>query len=119
MPSQGRKPIANPIIIQGNPNTKGCRSIPIGDNLFDVTNCILTWALLDPDGNPLSSVNGSYTINKTDPTNGGIQITVPREYTALDPGRYTDALQVVEGASKGIFWIGQIVVAASPFAIPR
>jgi hypothetical protein len=44
------------------------------------------------------------------------QVTIPREYTVLNPGRYTDALQVVAGVSKDVFWIGQIVVVASPFA---
>jgi hypothetical protein len=32
----------------------------------------------------------------------------------LDPGRYTDALAVTEGASNDVFWIGQILVAANP-----
>jgi hypothetical protein len=44
----------------------------------------------------------------------GIQISIARQYTGLDPGRYTDALQVTEGASTGVFWVGQILVAANP-----
>jgi hypothetical protein len=35
----------------------------------------------------------------------------------LDPSRYTDALQVVAGTNKDVFWIGQILVAANPFNV--
>ena len=35
--------------------------------------------------------------------------------TALNPGRYTGALQVREGTSTELFWIGQILVSADPF----
>jgi len=31
--------------------------------------------------------------------------------------RYTDALQVVAGTNKDVFWTGQILVAANPFNI--
>jgi hypothetical protein len=51
--------------------------------------------------------------------NDGIQVNIPRNYTALDPGRYTDALQVTAGMNKDIFWIGQILVAASPFVTEK
>jgi hypothetical protein len=42
-------------------------------------------------------------ITKSDPVNGGITVSIPRAYTGLDPGRYTDALQVIDGALKDIF----------------
>jgi hypothetical protein len=32
-------------------------------------------------------------------------------------GGYTDALQVVAGTNKDVFWNGQILVAANPFAV--
>jgi len=41
-------------------------------------------------------------VTKTDPTNGGIHVTVGRAFTALDPGRYTDSLQGVSGSLKDI-----------------
>jgi hypothetical protein len=85
-------------------------------NVLDITNCTLAWCLIDPDGNPVPTVNVNYTINKSDPSNGGLQVLIARDYTALNPGRYTDALQVVAGMNKDVFWIGQILVAASPFA---
>jgi len=81
-------------------------------NLLDVTNAQLAWCLLDPNGNPVPQV---VTITKTDPTHGAIEISVAATDTALDPGRYTDALQVREGTSTELFWIGQILVAANPF----
>jgi hypothetical protein len=56
------------------------------------------------------------SISKTDPVNGAISIAVAKSDTALDPGRYTDALQVIAGSNKDLFWIGQIRVAANPFA---
>ena len=43
------------------------------------------------------------------------EINVAATDTDLDPGRYTDALQVREGTSTELFWIGQILVAANPF----
>jgi hypothetical protein len=82
--------------------------------LLDVTNCTLSWCLLDTNGNPMAI---TATIAKTDPVNGAISITIDKTDTALDPGRLTDALQVVEGANKGVFWIGQIAVQANPFTI--
>lgn len=82
---------------------------------FDVTNCTLAFALLDPDGAPVSPLNA--TISKTDPTNGVISIEIPAAYTALPPGRYTDGLQVTEGLSTEVFWVGNILVAANPFNV--
>ena len=82
---------------------------------FDVTNCTLAFALLDPDGAPVAPLNA--TISKTDPTNGVIRIEIPAAYTALPPGRYTDGLSVTEGLSTEVFWIGQILVAANPFGV--
>ena len=55
------------------------------------------------------------SISKTDPVNGAISIAVAKSDTALDPGRYTDALQVVSGAQKDVFWTGQLRVCANPF----
>ena len=81
-------------------------------NLLDVTNAQLAWCLLDPNGNPVPQVA---TITKTDPTHGAIEINVAATDTALNPGRYTDALQVKEGTNTELFWIGQILVAASLF----
>jgi hypothetical protein len=83
--------------------------------IFDVTNCTLAWALLDPNGNPVPIPTAS--ISKTDPVNGAIEVAVAKTDTALDPGRYTDALQVTEGASKDVFWVGNILVAANPFNV--
>ena len=77
---------------------------------IEVASCYL----LDPDGRPVPTTP---TITKIDPVNGAIQIAVSRSDTALDPGRYTDALQVIDGALKDIFWIGQIRVAANPFSL--
>jgi hypothetical protein len=84
-------------------------------NLLDLTNATLAWGLLDPDGNPVAPL--SATISKTDPANGAISIEVPATYTALQPGRYTDALEVTEGMNTEVFWIGQILVAANPFNV--
>jgi hypothetical protein len=85
-------------------------------NVFDCTNCTFVWGLLDPNANPVTTVNGNVSISKTDPTNGGIQIEVPAAYTDLPPGRFTDVLEVTEGASTDVFWMGNILVAANPFA---
>ena len=57
------------------------------------------------------------SIAKTEAVNGAIEINISRDCTALDPGGYTDALQVVAGTHKDIFWIGQILVAANPFSV--
>jgi hypothetical protein len=85
--------------------------------LLDVTNCALAWVLLDPDGNPVLPTDLNITISKTDPVNGAIQITVPMQYTYLRPGRYTDALQVTEGTSTDVFWMGQLRCAANPLNV--
>jgi hypothetical protein len=82
---------------------------------LDVTNCEFTWALLDPDAAPIPV---TAVITKTDPVHGSIQISVSEADTApLLPGRYTDALQVTEGASSDVFWIGNILVAANPMNV--
>ena len=80
---------------------------------LDVTNCTLKWILMDTDGN--SIVQSTVEIAKSDPLNGVIQISLSEADTALRPGRYTDALQVTEGTSTDVFWIGQILVSANPF----
>ena len=85
--------------------------------LLDVTNCTLAWVLLDPDGNSILPFDLNITISKTDPVNGAIQINVPMGYTYLRPGRYTDALQVTEGTSTDVFWMGQLRCAANPFNV--
>jgi hypothetical protein len=100
-------------LMAGLPWTIGGTLYDANGNLLDVTNCAFVWALLDPDGNPVMHVS----ITKTDPSNGAIQISVASAYTALNPGRSTDALQVTEGASTGLFWIGQICVAANPMLL--
>jgi hypothetical protein len=51
------------------------------------------------------------------PVNGAIQISVAKADTAIDPGRYTDALRVIAGPNKDLFWSGQILVPANPFAV--
>jgi hypothetical protein len=48
---------------------------------------------------------------------GAIRIAIAKSDTALDPTRYTDALQVVAGTNKDVFWTGQILVAANPFNV--
>jgi hypothetical protein len=55
--------------------------------------------------------------SETAPINGAIQINIAKSDTMLDPSRYNDALQVVSGAQKDVFWTGQIVVCANPFAV--
>ena len=79
---------------------------------FDVTNAQLAWVLLNADSHvvPMTA-----SITKTDPVNGAISIEVAKTDTALAPGRYTDALQVVAGAQKDVFWTGQLRVCANPF----
>jgi hypothetical protein len=83
--------------------------------VLDVTNCQLSWCLLDPAGNPVATP--SVSISKTDPVNGLISIEVAKTDTNLDPGRYTDALQVIAGAQKDVFWTGQLRVCANPFNV--
>jgi hypothetical protein len=85
--------------------------------LLDVTNCTLAWVLLDPDGNPVLPTDLNITISKTDPINGAIQVNVPNAYTYLRPCRYTDVLQVTEGTSTDVFWIGQLRCAANPINV--
>jgi hypothetical protein len=85
--------------------------------LLDVTNATLAFTLLDMNGEPVDGINANASVSKTNATQGAIQIEIPSQYTTLVPGRYTDALQVTEGASRDIFWIGQILVAANPFNI--
>ena len=46
-----------------------------------------------------------------------IRIAIAKSDTALDPARYTDALQVVAGTNKDAFGTGQILVAANPFNV--
>jgi hypothetical protein len=82
--------------------------------LFDITNATLAWGLLDPNAMPVPL---AASITKTDAVNGAIQINVATGATALAPGRYTDALQVTEGAGTDVFWIGQILVAANPMLV--
>jgi hypothetical protein len=49
-----------------------------------------------------------------DPTSN-ILISLPNAYTAFDPGRYTDGIQVLVGALEDVYWVGNILVAANPF----
>lgn len=85
--------------------------------LLDVTNCDLAWVLLDPDGNPILPTDLNVTISKSDPINGAILINVPIQYTYLRPGRYTDVLQITQGMSTDVFWMGQLRCAANPMNV--
>ena len=78
---------------------------------FDVTNAQLTWVLLNADSNWVVPMTASIT--KTDPVNGAITIEVAKTDTALAPGRYMDALQIREGTGTGLYWTGNICVAAN------
>src|SRR5215475_9463802 len=78
---------------------------------FDVTDAQLAWVLLNADR---FVVPVTANITKTDPVNGAISIEVTKTDTALAPGRYMDALQIREGTGVGIYWIGNILVAANP-----
>jgi hypothetical protein len=100
-------------VISGVPWTINGTLYDASGNLLDVTNCTLTWGLLDPDGRPVAIP--SARISKTDPVNGAISIAVAKTDTRLDPGRYTDALRVIAGAQKDVFWTGQLRVCANPF----
>jgi hypothetical protein len=46
-------------------------------------------------------------------TRSRLTIEIAKTDTALDPGRYTDALAVTEGTNTDVFWVGQILVAAT------
>ena len=78
---------------------------------FDVTNAQLAWVLLNADSRV---VPVTASITKTDPVNGAISIEVAKTDTALAPGRFMDALQIREGTGTGLYWIGNILVAANP-----
>jgi hypothetical protein len=78
---------------------------------FDVTNAQLTWVLLNADS---WVVPMTVSITKTDPVNGAISIEVAKTDAALAPGRYTDAIQIRQGTGTGLYWIGNILVAADP-----
>jgi hypothetical protein len=93
-------------VISGVPWTIAGTLYDAAGNLLDVTNCTLSWYLLDANGNPVPTPTA--TITKTDPINGAIQISIDKSDTMLDPSRYTDALQVVAGTNKDVFWTGQI-----------
>src|SRR6478609_4390205 len=99
-------------VVSGMPITISGTLYDATGNLLDITNASLSWGLLDPDGNP---VRLDVTITKTDAPNGVIQVAVPA--TALPVGRYTDSLQATEGVNKELFWIGNILIAASPFSV--
>jgi hypothetical protein len=79
---------------------------------FDVTNAQLAWVLLNADS---YVVPMTASITKTDPVNGAISIEVAKT-AAVAPGRYTDALQIRQGTGTGLYWIGQICVAANPIS---
>jgi hypothetical protein len=81
---------------------------------FDVTNAQLAWVLLNADS---FVVPVTASITKTDPVNGAITIEVAKTDTALPPGRYSDALQIRAGTGTGLYWIGNILVAANPITI--
>jgi len=85
--------------------------------VLDVTNCTLVWTLLDPNGVPVQPLSTDAVITKTNPAQGAVQISVDMGDTALLPGRYTDALQVSEGTSTDVFWIGNILVDANPMNV--
>jgi hypothetical protein len=68
--------------------------------------------LLNADSNWVVPMPASIT--KTDPVNGAITIEVAKTDTALAPGRYIDALQIRDGTDTGLYWIGNICVAANP-----
>jgi hypothetical protein len=102
-------------IASGEPITIKGLLVDANGQPVDVTNCTLAFALLDHDGAPVAPLN--VTISKTDPTNGVISIEIPAAYTALPPGRYTDGLQVTEGMSTEVFWVGQILIAANLFNV--
>jgi hypothetical protein len=78
---------------------------------FDVTNAQLAWVLLNAASYVIPM---TASITKTDPVNGAISIEVAKTDTALAPGRYTDALQIRQGDGTGLYWIGNILVAANP-----
>ena len=69
--------------------------------LLDLTNAVLNWGLLDPNGMP---VQLNAAITKTDAAHGAIQVEIPANQTALDPGRYTDSLRVTDGPHRDLFW---------------
>jgi hypothetical protein len=70
---------------------------------FDVTNAQLAWVLLNADS---YVVPMTASITKTDPVNGTISIEVAKTDT--------DALQIRKGTGRGLYWIGNICVAANP-----
>lgn len=84
------------------------------NNPLDLTTCTFVWVLLGTDGSTLSAT-ASVTANSP-PTSGLITISIDKAVTAtLTPGRYSDALRVINAGLDQTVWIGYILVDADPF----
>jgi hypothetical protein len=90
--------------------------IDIGGGPLDLTDAVLEWTLLGPDG-LVALPPGSATITVLgDPEDGQLVISLEPGVTApLESGTYSDALRItVAGGARITMWVG--VVAVDPDA---
>jgi hypothetical protein len=81
---------------------------------LDLTNGVLSWRLLDGDGNPVS-VNATITIVEP-ATAGKVTITVGYADTAgLMPGPYVDSLRADLTGGRSTLWSGRLLVSVNAF----
>ena len=79
---------------------------------LDLTNGVLSWRLLDGDGNPVS-LNATITIVPP-ATAGKITIDVPYAATAgLMPGVYVDSLRADLTGGRSTLWSGRLLVSVN------
>lgn len=79
--------------------------------IFNPTGAAIVWVLISPDGENVDVSNVVITRQET----GTITLTLLAVDTAdLPPGRYYDALRIVNSGNTALFWEGQIICRANP-----
>lgn len=76
----------------------------------------LIWYLIGPDGQWIAGIAQAVVTTVQPATDGHVRLVLPRASTAVQPGRYHDALRTIFGGNATMTWTGTILVAADPAA---
>jgi hypothetical protein len=85
--------------------------------LLDLTDAVLEYVLVGPDGEVAASYPGTAAVTVWDPPAGGnLTVIVDRDVTeGLAIGRYSDSLRVTTAdGQRSTFWRGTVLVDAAP-----
>lgn len=86
--------------------------LSMNGTIFNPSGADIIWVLISPDG---KNVDVSNVVINRNNSLGTVTITLMAEHTAsLPPGRYSDALRIVDAGRTSLFWVGQIIVNANP-----